>query len=165
MIRKAFLAISSVAMLTTAAPVWAARPFSNRDLRGTYAEKFSGSAAGAANPFPASSSTPQSGTGIQVADGNGNFTSKIIFSIGGSTCSGTVAGTYVVNADGTGTSTGTFTPNATAPSGVPASNYLCPAQITGVQNAAFTIVGHGKIEFISTDADSVIVGTAQRQTH
>ena len=137
--------------------------FSNRNLRGTYAETFSGFAGTAANPFATPNSIPQSGTGLETADGNGNFTASIVFSIGGSTCAGTVTGTYVVNANGTGTSTGTFTPSATAPTGVPSTNYSCPVQLTGVQDEAFTIVGPSTINFISTDADSVVTGTAVRQ--
>jgi hypothetical protein len=164
---KLFVAILTVVMLSTASG-WAdagGKSFSNKDLKGTYAVKFSGFAAGAANPFPAGTSQPQSGTGLEVADGNGNFTATLVFSIGGSTCSGTVAGTYHINSDGTGTSTGTFTPKATAPTGVPSSNYACPTQMTGIQDEAFTIVTLGRVDFISTDADSVVSGTAVRQGH
>ncbi len=153
------------AMVAGVGSVWAAAPtFKNKDLKGTYALKFSGFLGSAANPFPTTSSLPQSGSGIETADGNGNFNSTILFSIGGSTCSGTVSGTYTVNTDGTGTSTGTFTPSATAPTGVPAANYSCPSQTTGVQDEAFTLVSPGKVEFISTDADSVVSGTAERQS-
>jgi hypothetical protein len=153
------------AMFAGVSSVRAAAPtFSNKDLKGTYAVKFSGFLAGASNPFPTTSSAPQSGTGIETADGNGNFNSTILFSIGGSTCSGTVSGTYTVNSNGAGTSSGTFTPSATAPSGVPPANYGCPSQMTGAQDEAFTIVSPGKIEFISTDADSIVSGTAERQS-
>jgi hypothetical protein len=151
-------------MMGTAAPVWA-KTFSNKDLKGTYAEKFSGFTGSTSNPFPTSSSLPQSGTGLEIADGKGNFTASLVFSIGGLACSGKVKGTYQVNSDGTGTSTGTFTPNPTAPTGIPSGNYSCPQQITGVQDEAFTIIGRGKIDFISTDADLVANGTVERQTH
>ena len=152
----------ALAMIGTAAPVWA-KTFSNKNLKGTYVEKFSGLAAGSANPFPTTSSLPESVTGTETAKGKGNFTASIVFSSGGTTCSGTVAGTYVVNPDGTGTSKGTFTPIAMAPSGIPALNYSCPSQ-GGPQDEAFTIVGRGKIDFISTDPDLVSSGTAELQT-
>ncbi|HLI82258.1 MAG TPA: hypothetical protein VKV03_19860 [Candidatus Binataceae bacterium] len=153
------------AMVAGASSVWAAGPtFSNKDVKGTYALKFSGFLGSAGNPFPTTSSLPQSGSGIEIADGKGNFNSAILFSIGGSICSGTVTGTYTVNSDGTGTSSGTFTPSATAPSGVPTPNYGCPSQMTGAQDEAFTIVSPGKVEFISTDADSIVSGTAERQS-
>jgi hypothetical protein len=155
-----------LAMMGSAAQIWAGgKSFSNKSLKGTYSEKFSGFVGSTSNPFPTTSSLPQSGTGVETADGMGNFTASTVFSIGGSTCSGTIKGTYQVNADGTGTSTATFTPNPTAPIGVPASNYSCPTQVTGIQNEAFTIVEVGKLDFISTDADSVVVGTAERQKH
>jgi len=163
--RKFLVGILSIGILA-AASVWAeagGKGFSNNDLKGTYAETFSGFIGTASNPFPTSSAIAQSGTGTETADGKGNFTASLVFSIGGSTCSGTVAGTYHVNADGSGTSTGTFTPNAVAPSGIPASNYLCPSQMTGVQDEAFTIVTLQRVSFIATDADSVVSGTALRQ--
>ncbi len=116
-----------------------------------------------ANPFPAGSGLPQSGTGTETADGKGNFTANLVFNIGGSTCSGTVTGTYVVNADGSGTSTGTFAPNVSAPTGIPAGNYACPGG--ALQDEAFTIVGAQTVDFISTDADSIVTGSAEQQTH
>jgi hypothetical protein len=152
-----------LALMGSAASVWAApKPsFDNDDLNGTYAEKFSGFVGSTGNPFPTTSSFPQSGTGLEVADGAGHFTASLVFSVGGSTCSGTLKGTYHVNTDGTGTSIGTFTPNASAPTGILSDNYSCPGG--GVQREAFTIVGPGKIDFISTDADSVVNGTAELQ--
>jgi len=159
---KLVVGMGFLAALSLASSV-SARTFSNKDLRGTYTQKFSGFVAGTGNPFPSGTSIPQSGTGTETADGKGNFTANLVFSIGGSTCSGTVAGTYQVNADGTGTSTGTLTPNATAPTGIPSANYACPQG--SLQNEAFTIVSRQKVEFISTDADSVVTGIAVRQTH
>jgi hypothetical protein len=156
------VATFSLVLLSIAPPLWA-KSYNNKSLKGTYAERFTGSVGTVANPFPAGTAVPQSGTGTETADGKGNFSANLVFSIGGSTCSGTVTGTYVVNPDGTGTSTGTFTPNATPPSGLPAGNYSCPTQLTGTQDEAFTIVGGGTVNFISTDADSVVTGTAQLQ--
>jgi hypothetical protein len=151
-----------MAALGLAPTAWA-KSFSNKDLKGTYSEKFSGVVGTVANPFPAGSGLPQSGTGTETADGKGNFTANLVFNIGGSTCSGTVTGTYQVNADGSGTSTGTFAPNATAPAGIPAGNYSCPPGT--LQDEAFTIVSPRKIDFISTDADSIVTGSAEQQTH
>jgi hypothetical protein len=145
------------------APSASAKNFSDKNLKGTYTEKFSGFVAGTANPFASGTSLPQSGTGTEIADGKGNFTASLVFNIGGSTCSGTVTGTYQVNADGSGTSTGTFTANASAPSGIPAGNYACPPG--SLQDEAFTIVSPHKVEFISTDADSVVTGSAEQQTN
>jgi len=163
---RLLLGTALFAMLTAGSSVWAGSPtFSNKDLKGTYALKFSGFLGSAANPFPTTSSLPQSGAGVELADGNGNFNAAVLFNIGGTTCSGTISGTYQVNPDGTGTSSGTFTPSATAPTGVPTSNYGCPSQMTGVQDEAFTIFSPDKLEFISTDADSVVSGTAERQEH
>ena len=160
------------------------KTFSNKDIKGTYAEKFSGFVVGtgtppttsSSTPFQTGSSFPESATGTLTADGNGNFTAVVAFNIGGNTCFGTVAGTYQVGPDGTGTSTGTFTPSSSPPKSPttssfpggfpgPGGNYACPSQVTGVQDEAFTIVGSGKIDFMSTDADLVASGTAQRQTH
>ena len=149
------------ALWNIALPTWA-KTFTVKDLKGNYVLRFTGSAGVAANPFPNGTSLPETGSGVETADGKGNFTATTVFSIGGTTCSGTIAGTYSVNPNGTGTSKGTFTPNATAPSGIPAGNYGCPPQITGEQNEAFTI-GKNGVTFISTDPDSVISGLAQRQ--
>ena len=145
------------------APSGWAKSFTNKNLKGTYTEKFSGFVSETANPFATGTSLPQSGTGTEIADGKGNFSANLVFNIGGSTCSGTVTGTYVVNADGSGTSTGTFVPDATAPTGIPAGNYACP---TGaLQDEAFTIVSPNTVDFISTDADSIVTGTAALQTN
>ena len=153
------------AMLAGGSSVWAGSPtFSNKDVKGTYSLKFSGFLGSAGNPFPTTSSLPQSGAGVEIADGNGNFNAAVLFNAGGTTCSGTILGTYQVNPDGTGTSTGTFTPTSSAPSGVPTTNYGCPSQMTGVQDEAFTIFSPDTLEFISTDADSVVSGTAKRQS-
>ena len=156
-----------LATIGSAASVWAGShptTFSNKDLKGTYSLKFSGFIGSTSNPFPTTSSLPQSGAGFEIVDGNGNFQGALLFSIGGSTCAGSISGTYQVNPDGTGTSTGTFTPEATAPKGVPTANYSCPSQMTGTQDEAFQIVSPDKIEFLSTDPDSVVSGTAERQT-
>jgi hypothetical protein len=159
---KLIVGFALAAGLAIAPPGWA-KTFSNKDLKGTYTEKFSGFVGTTANPFSTGTSLPQSGTGTETADGKGNFTANLVFNIGGSTCSGTVTGTYVVNADGSGTSTGTFAPNAAAPTGIPAENYACPEG--ALQDEAFTIVTHDTVDFISTDADSIVTGTAVRQTH
>lgn len=159
---KLIIGFALVAGLSFTTPGWA-KTFSNKNLKGTYTERFSGFVGSTANPFPTGTSLPQSGTGTESADGKGNFTANLVFSIGGTTCSGTVAGTYVVNADGSGTSTGTFTPNVTAPTGIPSPNYACPPGT--LQDEAFTIVGQGEVDFISTDADSVVTGVAVKQTH
>jgi hypothetical protein len=159
---KLIIGFALAAGLGIAPPGWA-KAFSNKDLKGTYTEKFSGFVGSVANPFPTGTSLPQSGTGTETTDGKGNFTANLVFNIGGSTCSGTVTGTYVVNADGSGTSTGTFAPNVTAPTGIPAGNYACPGG--ALQDEAFTIVGDETVDFISTDADSVVTGTAVKQTH
>ena len=155
---KLLVGILSLAVWGSAASVWAdggGKSFSNKDIKGTYAEKSSGFVAGAGNPFPTDTSLPQSETGLEVANGKGNFTASIVFSIGGSICSGTVTGTYQVNPNGTGTSTGIFTPTS------PTSS-TCK---TGNQNEAFTIVTSRKVDFISTDSDLVASGTAERQAH
>jgi len=155
-----------LATIGSAASVWAgggSSTFSNADVKGTYSLKFSGFFDSAGNQFPTSSSFPQSGAGFEDADGNGNFTGALLVSIGGTTCSGNITGTYEVNPDGTGTSTATFTPEANPPKGIPAGNYVCPSK-SGTQNEAFVIVSHDKIDFMSTDADSVVSGSAERQS-
>ena len=168
------------AMMSTAASVWAdggSKTFSNKDVKGTYAEQFSGFVVGPGKP-PSQTGTsfPETGTGTLTTDGNGGFQAKLTFTIGGLLCSGTVAGGpsisggdgfatgYTVNPDGTGTARGIFTPNP-APSTLPPQIiYGCPAS-GGHQDESFTIVSPRKIDFISTDSDSVISGTAERQTH
>jgi hypothetical protein len=87
----------------------------------------------------------------------------LTFNAGGTTCSGTVTGTYCVNNDGTGTANGTFAPNPTAPFGFPTANYACPSQTTGAQDATFTIVDPNRVDFVSTDSDTVVSGVALRQ--
>jgi hypothetical protein len=145
------------------APSARAYTYSDSDFSGTYAEKFSGYFSGVASPIVAGTSEPQSGAGFVTADGNGNFYGALAFSIGGSTCVGDISGTYQVFAAGTGTSTATFTPQSTGVPGMPTGNYACPSQMTGTQDEAFIIVSPTEIDFISTDADSVVTGTAQLQ--
>jgi len=146
-----------------AAPSAQAYTYSNSDFSGTYVEKFSGYFSSAESPLVVGTSSPQSGAGFVTADGNGNFSGALAFSIGGNTCVGDIQGTYTVFASGTGTSTATFTPVSVIP-GMPSSNYSCPSQMTGTQDEAFVIVSPNEIDFISTDADSVVSGTAQLQT-
>lgn len=161
--------------LAGASSVWAAPPFTcspnncptpnnANKLKGNFAQLLSGFANGAANPpVNTSNAFPEASTGIVSADGAGTFKANLVFNAGGFTCSGTVAGCYCVNNDGTGTETGTFTPNGTAPFGIPSGNYSCPTG-TGKEDSAFTIVSPNRVDFISTNSDTVLSGSALRQS-
>jgi len=158
---KLAIAMALGAAMLTPPSVWA-YTYSNADFNGTYVEKFSGFSS-IASPLLVGTSEPQSGAGFVVANGNGTFSGALAFSIGGNTCVGDIVGTYTVFSSGTGTSSATFTPVSVIP-GMPSSNYSCPSQMTGTQDEAFVIVSPTEIDFISTDADSVVSGTAQLQT-
>ena len=161
---KVKLAVATLleAALFTAPSVWA-HTYSNADFNGTYVEKFSGFFSSVASPLLVGTSEPQSGAGFVIANGDGTFSGALAFSIGGNTCVGDIAGTYTVFSSGTGTSNGTFTPLSVIP-GMPSSNYSCPSLTSGAQDEAFVIVSPTEIDFISTDSDSVVSGTAVLQT-
>ena len=158
---KLIVAIAFGAAFIIPPSVWA-YTYSDKDFSGTYVEKFTGYLSSAGSPTVVGTSSPQSGTGFVFADGNGNFSGALVFSIGGNTCLGDIRGTYQVFPAGTGTSTGTFTPQSAAP-GMPTGNYSCPTQMTGAQDEVFVIVSPNQIDFISSDPDSVVTGTAQLQ--
>jgi len=101
--------------------------------------------------------SPVAGFGSLTADGKGNITGGTeTFNAGGSVCTGTITGTYSVNPDGTGASTFTFTSTG------PGSN--C-SSLSGTNDDDFEIRGMGGngVDFFSTDADSVISGTASQR--
>ena len=85
-------------------PVHAASGFTNASLSGGYAFGVLGT----------SGTQAQAGSGVAVADGNGNITSgDETLNIGGTvSCHATLTGTYSVNTNGTGTATATVTMDA-----------------------------------------------------
>jgi hypothetical protein len=100
---KLAVAVALGAALLTP-PSVCAYTYSNKDFSGTYVEKFSGYFSTIGSPTVVGTSSPQSGAGFVVADGNGNFRGALAFSIGGNTCIGDIEGTYTVFGSGTGIS-------------------------------------------------------------
>lgn len=82
----------------------AARPYTVKNLRGSYAGAFSGTI------FTGGGGTLLiGGTGVFVADGKGNLSGHESFNLSGTPCNATVVGTYTINPDGSGTLSATFT--------------------------------------------------------
>ena len=124
------LGIGLMAALSLAPSVWA-KSFSNKDLKGTYTEKFSGLVGQCANPFPARHRALRNREPAPKPPMARELHRESRFQYRRLDLRGTVTGTYQVKADGSGTSTGTFTPNVTAPTGVPGSNYRAPRAPSG----------------------------------
>jgi hypothetical protein len=77
--------------------------FSNRSIRGTYAGQFSGVVIESGTPLNVV------GSGIFIADGNGNISGHESYVFNGSPCAVKVSGTYQVNSDGSGSTSITLT--------------------------------------------------------
>jgi len=90
----------------------AGRPFSDKDLRGSYGFSWDGQLL--AGPFIG----PVAAVGIITADGRGNITAVRTLNVTGTlVLQQTAVGTYQVNPDGTGTAE--FTITTVSPSGFP----------------------------------------------
>lgn len=81
----------------------AARGYSLKSVRGSYASQFSGTI------FSNNTALLMSGTGVFTSDGKGNITGHESYTLNGTPCTATVSGTYTVNPDGTGDLAGEFT--------------------------------------------------------
>ena len=152
--RKILAGALCLALVGSTSSVWAVTCPSGSSpskLKGTFAQLLTGFVGNP--PQPTGNTAPEASTGTITADGNGGFTGNLTFNAGGTVCSGTVTGTFCANDDGSGrgTATGQFTgTSGTCPSG-------------GSQSESFTIVGPNRIDFISTDSESVLSGSAIRQ--
>jgi hypothetical protein len=127
-------------------PVVHAAGFTNASISGGYAFGISGTAV----------NSPEAGSGVVTADGNGNITSgEETVNIGGISCHATLTGTYSVNANGTGIATVTATPDAAS---------VAKGCIGGTGDLSLAIANGGAgLILASQNANSTTVATAAKQ--
>jgi hypothetical protein len=125
-------------------PVFAARDFSNADLRGSYGVEFEGFVTTSAGMVPAVS------VGRLVGDGAGNIRNGVrTLVVAGVAIQQTFTCTYSVAPRGTGTTT---------------CEVMTGGVLTGTEHYAFVIVeDRDEAFFIATDPGVTIGGTAKRQ--
>ena len=128
---------------------FAASGFSNKSFKGSYGVGFSGTDLTVG---------PIAGTGILVADGNGNLTGTETIKDGPIVCNESFSGTYGINSDGTGT--GSVTVTSTPDGGI------CEASVGNVITFSLVLSGNGssnQIKLSETNPNYVILGSGDRQ--
>jgi hypothetical protein len=149
--------------------------FSNASLQGNYVVSFQGWISGGGGTVTGTSLAPQNGTGLLIADGQGNFTgtetANILYNSGGvptspsacggsssspsdTICSYNLTGTYSVNSDGTGTTSATATP-------VTGSDCRCGSG--SPTSGSFVMQSSDDVTMVGTDLDATVIAHAHRQ--
>lgn len=123
-------------------PALAAKPFSEKDVRGAYAFSFRGEIVGIG---------PVAASGRMFADGKGNITEAVrTISVQGVPLTETFTCTLAVNADGTG--------SAVCPLDTPAPGFL------PVETFDFVLEDKGRsFRFVGTSPGIVVLGSGLRQ--
>ena len=98
----------------------------------------------------------EAGSGVVVADGNGNITSgEETVNIGGTSCHSTLTGTYSINANGTGSVAVTITPDAAS---------IANGCLGGAADLSLALTNGGAgVILAGQGSNAVTVATAARQ--